>query len=130
LEDVRLQGHQLTVSPLKAITPEEAEDLAERLYGMLPRIRVTALLAETHRWTGFADAFAHFQSGHPDADPRVVLTAVLADAINLGLSRMADACNVACYRTRLEERRKAGGPESCATPRPAEEAGGGSSGRQ
>ena len=30
-------------------------------------------------------------------DPRVVLTAVLADATNLGLTRMAEACDVASY---------------------------------
>ena len=31
-------------------------------------------------------------------DPRVVLTGVLADATNLGLTRMAEACSVANYR--------------------------------
>lgn len=35
----------------------------------------------------------------PVDDPRFVLTAVLADATNLGLTRMAEACDVASYRT-------------------------------
>ena len=37
-------------------------------------------------------------TGLPADDSRVVLTAVLADATNLGLTRMADACSVASYR--------------------------------
>ncbi len=55
-------------------------------------------LAEVNRWTGFAAAFTHLRTGLPADDPRVILTAVLADATNLGLTRMADACAVASYR--------------------------------
>ena len=98
LEDVRIKSDELKVSPLKAITPEAAEDLAERLYGMLPNARITSVLAEVDRWTGFSRAFTHLHTGLPAEDPRVVLTAVLADATNLGLTRMADACSVASYR--------------------------------
>jgi TnpA family transposase len=98
LEDVRIAGDALRISPLKAATPEEAEALAERLYAMVPAVRVTDLLAEVDRWTGFSAAFTHLHSGLPAGDPRVVLTAVLADATNLGLTRMADACAVATYR--------------------------------
>ena len=98
LEDVRIRGDELKVAPLRAATSEEGEVLAERLYGMLPAVRVTGLLAEVDRWTGFAAAFTHLRTGLPADDPRVVLTAVLADATNLGLTRMADACAVASYR--------------------------------
>jgi TnpA family transposase len=98
LEDVRISGDELKISPLKAATPEVAEDLAGRLYAMVPSVRVTELLADVHRWTGFADRFTHLHTGLPAEDPRVVLTAVLADATNLGLTRMADACAVASYQ--------------------------------
>lgn len=98
LEDVRITRDGMRISPLKAATPEEAEALAERLYGMVPAVRVTDLLAEVDRWTGFAAAFTHLHTGLPADDPRIVLTAVLADATNLGLTRMADACAVASYR--------------------------------
>ena len=37
-------------------------------------------------------------TGMPAKDSCVVLTAVLADAIKLGLTRMADACSLASYR--------------------------------
>jgi hypothetical protein len=83
---------------LKAITPEEAQALADRLYGMMPSARITGVLAEVDRWTEFSAAFTHLHTGLPADDPRVVLTTVLADATNLGLTRMAEACSVASYR--------------------------------
>ena len=86
LEDIRISGGEMKVTPLKAITPEAAEDAAERLYAMLPNARITALLDDVHRWTGFADAFTHLHTGLPAKDLRVVLTAVLADATNMGLT--------------------------------------------
>jgi TnpA family transposase len=95
LEDVAIKDGEMKITPLKAITPEAAEELAERLYAMTPNARITSLLADVHRWTGVADAFTHLHTGLPADDPRVVLTAVLADATNLGLSRMAEACSVA-----------------------------------
>ena len=98
LEDVRLKHDEMKISPLKAVTPEEAEDAAERLYTMLPNARITGVLADVHRWTEVADAFTHVHTGLPAGDPRVVLTGVLAYATNLGLIRMADACSVASYR--------------------------------
>ena len=63
LEDVRIKGDEMKITPLKAITPEEAEDVADRLYAMIPNARITDLLAEVHRWTGFADAFTHLHTG-------------------------------------------------------------------
>jgi TnpA family transposase/transposase len=98
LEEVRIRDGELRISSLKAATPDEAEPLAERLYGMLPNARITGLLAEVDRWTGFGAAFTHLHTGLPADDTRVVLTAVLADATNLGLTRMAAACAVASYR--------------------------------
>ena len=91
LEDVRIKGGEMKITPLKAITPEEAEAAAERLYAMIPNARITSVLADVNRWTGFADAFNHLHTGLPADDSRIVLTAVLADAINLGLTRVAEA---------------------------------------
>ena len=83
---------------MKAITPDEAEALADRFYRALPSARITGVLAEVDRWTGFSSAFTHLHTGLPADNSRVVLTAVLADATNLGLTRMADACSVASHR--------------------------------
>jgi hypothetical protein len=47
LPDVTLTKGVLKISPIEKSTPPEAEALAGRLYAMLPRIRITDLLA---RW--------------------------------------------------------------------------------
>ena len=62
LEDVRITSNELKISPLKAVTPAEAETLADRLYAMMPNLRITNLLAEVDRWTGFSDTFTHLHS--------------------------------------------------------------------
>lgn len=98
LEDVKISGSSLKITPLQAVTPEAAEVLADRLYALLPRVRITDLLSEVARWTGFSDDFTHLRSGLPFEDERVILTAVLADATNLGLTGMAEACAVATYK--------------------------------
>ena len=98
LEDVRLSDGKLRISPLRAVTPEAAETALAPLYGHLPSIRITDLLAEVDRWTGFCGCFTHLQSGRATDDPRAILTAVLADATNLGHTRMADACHLLTRR--------------------------------
>ena len=98
LTDVRITGAALKISPLQATTPEAAEHLAARISALMPRVRITELLAEVSGWTRLADCFTHLRTGLPAEDPRVILTAVLADATNLGLTRMAEACEIASYR--------------------------------
>lgn len=98
LEDVQLNAGKLRISPLKAITPDEAEPALASLYACLPSIRITDLLAEIDRWTGFSDCFTHLQSGKVADEPRAILTAVLADATNLGHTRMAEACGLVTRR--------------------------------
>lgn len=53
LEDVQLSLGKLRISPLKAVTPAEADSALAPLYAHLPAIRITDLLAEVDRWTGF-----------------------------------------------------------------------------
>jgi hypothetical protein len=74
--------------------------IARRLYAMSRRLHVTELLAEVHDWTGFTDRFAHLRTGAPPDDARALMTAVLAEAINLGLTRMARSSE-AFSRSRL-----------------------------
>jgi hypothetical protein len=95
LPDVTLDKGVLKITPIEKSTPPEAEALAERLYAMLPHIRITDLLSEVARWTLFTDCFTHLRSGEIATDPRVVMAGILADGLNLGLTRMAEACSVA-----------------------------------
>ena len=91
LPDVSFKGGKLSVSPLAATVPKEAEQLASRLYRLVPRVKITQLLLDVDAWTGFSRQFTHLHSGEAPGSTTGVLTVVLADAINLGLSKMAEA---------------------------------------
>jgi TnpA family transposase len=92
LPGARLDNGRLRLSPLQSAVPKEAGGLVVALYGMMPRIRITDLVAEVDGWVRFTDAFTHLRTGAPPKDPKAALTVVLADGVNLGLRRMADAC--------------------------------------
>ena len=89
LPEASLTEEGLSISPIRKTENEAADTITRRLYAMLPRLRITELFAEVHGWTSFADRFVHLRAGAPPDDARALMTAVLADATNLGLTRMA-----------------------------------------
>ena len=89
LEGVALIDGRLSISPIRATPIPEAEQLAQRLDAMMPRIRITELLHEVARQTGFLSAFTNLRTGAPSPHDNALLAAILADATNLGLARMA-----------------------------------------
>jgi TnpA family transposase len=95
LPDVAIDKGMLKISPIEKSTPPEAEALAARLYAMLPRVRITDLLTEVAGWTLFPECFTHLRTGAAAIDSRVLMAGLLADGLNLGLTRMAEACSVA-----------------------------------
>lgn len=82
----------LKMTPLVTAVPDEAEALMRQAYALMPHVKITDLLLEVDAWTGFTRHFTHLKSNEPAADQKLLLTAILADAINLGLAKMAEAC--------------------------------------
>jgi hypothetical protein len=80
------------ISKLEAAAPTGAEDLVLDLYKQIPPTRITDLLLEVDAATGFT-------SVHPSAhrstcaDRIGLMNVILAEGINLGLRKMADATN-------------------------------------
>ncbi|TGG97369.1 Tn3 family transposase, partial [Escherichia coli] len=59
----------------------------------IPPTRITDLLLEVDAATGFTEAFTHLRTGAPCADRIGLMNVILAEGINLGLRKMADATN-------------------------------------
>jgi hypothetical protein len=87
--EVRLARGSLRVAATDSPEDRAAVTLAGRLDAVLPRIRLTDLLEEVDRWTGFVELFEHAGTGRPPAERRVFLATLIAEATNLGLARMA-----------------------------------------
>jgi TnpA family transposase len=87
----------LKITPLDNAVPEEADGLMQQAYSLLPHLKITELLLDVDGWTGFTRHFTHLKSGEKAESQHLPLTAILADAINLGLSKMAESCPGTTY---------------------------------
>ncbi|WP_407543129.1 Tn3 family transposase (plasmid) [Deinococcus radiomollis] len=82
---------KLRTRPLKNVIPAEVPALTRLLYARVPRIKITDLMLEVDGWVNFTDTFTNLRSGFAAERRDHLLTAILADGINLGLTRMAEA---------------------------------------
>lgn len=96
--EIRLDEAGLTITPLRALTPPAVKTVRQALYDRLPRVRVTDVLLDVDAWTGFSECFTHRWTGRTCDDRAALLTCVLADGINLGLTRMAETYRGASLR--------------------------------
>lgn len=87
----------LKVTPLDNAVPEEVDGLMQQVYSRLPHLKITELLLDVDSWTGFTKHFRHLKSGEESEDQHLLLTTILADAINLGLRKMAESCPGTTY---------------------------------
>jgi hypothetical protein len=77
--------------------PDDADKLVLDLYERMPAIRITEPLQEVDADTGFTEAFTHLQIGAPSKDQIGMLNVLLAEGLNLGLSKMAETTNTHDY---------------------------------
>lgn len=87
----------LKLNRLTADVPADADELVLDLYRRLPDVRITDMLLEVEQATGFTDAFTHLRTGAPCKDKIGLLNVLLAEGLNLGLSKMAEATNTHDY---------------------------------
>lgn len=100
LKGVSIEQGKLSLSRLEKEVPEEAKKLSAALYQMLPKIKLTDLLMDVARITGFHEQFTH-ASNHrkPDKEETVIIMATLLGmGTNIGLSKMADATPGITYK--------------------------------
>ncbi len=83
----------LSLSRLPTKTPSDAADLLFDLYKRVPDTRITDIMLEVDEATGFTDAFTHLRTGAPSKDKIGLMNVLLAEGLNLGLSKMAEASN-------------------------------------
>ncbi len=85
-----IEDSVLRVERTEAAVPDGAADLVADLYRRLPEARITDILLEVDDATRFTEAFTHLRTGELCRD-RIGLLNVLAEGINLGLRKMAEA---------------------------------------
>ena len=71
--------------------PDGAADLVADLYRRMPDARITDILLEVDDATRFTEAFTHLRTGSPCRDRIGLLNVLLAEGIDLGLRKMAEA---------------------------------------
>jgi TnpA family transposase len=97
LPDAEITKSGLKITPLVNSVPEESDALMQKAYGLLPHVKITELLMEVDGWTGFSRHFKHLKNGKTADDNKLLLTVILSDAINLGLTKMAESCPGTTY---------------------------------
>lgn len=92
-----IENGVLNIKRLSASAPKGSEETTLDLYKRLPEIRITDILMDVDAATGFTEAFTHLRTGVACKDKIGLLNILLAEGINLGLSKMAEATNTHDY---------------------------------
>jgi len=100
LEGVAIENSRIHIDKLEKDTPPEAILLSQKLYKMIPRIKLPDLLLEVSKWTDFDRNFIHASSGHvaKGEEKTILMAALMAMGTNIGLSKMADSTPGISYR--------------------------------
>lgn len=91
LPDAIVTQSELKITPLETGVPDSAQAFIGQTAALLPHIKITELLLEVDEWTDFTRHFTHLKTNEPATDKIGLLTTILADAINLGLTKMVES---------------------------------------
>ena len=86
-----IEDSVLRVERTEGAVPDGAADLVADLYRRMPDARITDILLEVDDATRFTEAFTHLRTGEPCRDRIGLLNVLLAEGVNLGLRKMAEA---------------------------------------
>ena len=92
LPDATITETGLKITPIETSVPKNAKPFVDKATTLLPRVKFTELLLEVDQWTNFTEHFTHLKSNEMAEDKTLLLTAILANGINLGLSKMSESC--------------------------------------
>ena len=94
IPDASLKDGKLRFKNSKDKEPADQDAVTRLIYSRLPFVKITDLLFEVDQLTQFSLQFTHIQTGEQlSGDDRIaLLTIILADALNMGLVKMAEAC--------------------------------------
>ncbi|MFH0337679.1 Tn3 family transposase [Clostridium perfringens] len=100
ISTISIDNCKISISRLENITPKAAKELSFSLYKLLPKIKLTDLLMDIARITGFHKEFIHASTNKkPDTEDTIlVMAALLGMGTNIGLSKMADATPGITYK--------------------------------
>ena len=88
-----IDNGELRIGRPATAVPEGVDELVLDLYRRLPEVRITDILLEVDAANGFTDAFTHLRTGALCQDRIGLLNVLLAEGLNPGLSKMAEASN-------------------------------------
>lgn len=100
LDGVNIENSKIHIDKLEKDTPIEAIKLSQRLYKMLPRVKLPDLLLEVSKWTSFDKNFVHASTGYAanGNEKTVLMAALMAMGTNIGLSKMSDSTPGISYK--------------------------------
>ena len=92
-----IENGALQIDKPPGVSPFGVEGLILDLYKRIPDTKITTILADVDTTTGFSEAFTHLRTGMPCKDRLSLLNVILAEGINLGLRKMAEATTSQSY---------------------------------
>ena len=88
-----IEAGALKIDRLPPSVPDGADQLVLDLYAQMPEARITDIMLAVDAEVGFTDAFTNFRTGAVCSDKLGLMNVLLAEGLNLGLRKMAEASN-------------------------------------